>query len=774
MGFLNEIKQRFSIEGLDDAGKKMLGFGQAGEDAFKRIKGAADKAPLAETAGKLDKLKLAATDLANGMRSGVSGLSDFGGTLTTLAGRTGPLGLAIAGVAGAMVALTKSAADSIVSTKRQAEAFGLTAQQYLALKKGAREAGVGTDELSTAMTRFAGKASTEAEGQLKSLVDLLKEVAKTMPGGGFALPKNATADELRPTKEAEEFAKLSDAFGDPVQIVRGPLAYTEQLKKLREAIVLVTPQLKSMFQAADDPRGQLPDKVLEGRLFQQASRGDAEGRKLRDLMRDLGVDPGTGAARGTDKTFENLDQIVAKSEGSLKSLQIALLDNKGAARSTFDVILDLADKFKAMPDGFQKAGLAAKIFGRSVGPELLPLLNQGSGGLDAVMAKMKQLGIVFDESAFREAQKARLAFQEIDESLTRFKNKLGIAAAPYVTSFLGNLRDTLKQDMEDIRKLGELWDWLVNKFKGGSKPQPQQKDVAGDAGPASIPGAEGAAIPSLPPGAGPRPAWLESLTGQAREIWGKIKQIFGAEPLPDKKLRIVTELVDKDGTIIINRGGGGPINRVLQAELSRLSGGAGGGSDRPLIDPAAGRADSGLGLEERLARNGVPLSENIDDQRNQRTGAAHSKIIQVEQLLQTVADSLTAPGMRDGGLISGPGTGKSDSILARFAGGRGIRVSNGEFIVDSEGKNLGAAIDHFVGRFANGGMLSDVSAPRLSGGSRAIAPAGGGLHPITLQFPWGGTVGGFQASPNAVEQFSREADLAQRASAGRKGSMWGT
>lgn len=70
-----------------------------------------------------------------------------------------------------------------------------------------------------------------------------------------------------------------------------------------------------------------------------------------------------------------------------------------------------------------------------------------------------------------------------------------------------------------------------------------------------------------------------------------------------------------------------------------------------------------------------------------------------------------ASGGTPGGRISGPGTGKSDSILAILGGGRGaIRVSNGEFIVNEEATREHLPLLHAInsGRlpaFAEGGQI---------------------------------------------------------------------
>lgn len=78
-----------------------------------------------------------------------------------------------------------------------------------------------------------------------------------------------------------------------------------------------------------------------------------------------------------------------------------------------------------------------------------------------------------------------------------------------------------------------------------------------------------------------------------------------------------------------------------------------------------------------------------------------------------------AEGGSPGGLISGPGTGTSDSILAILGGGKGaIRVSTKEFIVNAAATQKNLPLLHAInsGRtpgFAQGGYLSSPSIPSL-------------------------------------------------------------
>lgn len=64
-----------------------------------------------------------------------------------------------------------------------------------------------------------------------------------------------------------------------------------------------------------------------------------------------------------------------------RALGVSFKDASGNARSTADVLGDIADKFSAYPDGVRKSALANELFGRS-GSKLVAFLSEGREGLE--------------------------------------------------------------------------------------------------------------------------------------------------------------------------------------------------------------------------------------------------------------------------------------------------------------------------------------------------------------------------------------------------------
>jgi hypothetical protein len=75
------------------------------------------------------------------------------------------------------------------------------------------------------------------------------------------------------------------------------------------------------------------------------------------------------------------------SAATFQALGINVRDANGQIKSSDTVLLEIANRFKAMADGPEKTALALRLFGRS-GAELVPLLNMGGDAIDKLSTKM--------------------------------------------------------------------------------------------------------------------------------------------------------------------------------------------------------------------------------------------------------------------------------------------------------------------------------------------------------------------------------------------------
>jgi phage-related protein len=114
-----------------------------------------------------------------------------------------------------------------------------------------------------------------------------------------------------------------------------------------------------------------------------------EASELASVFTSMGLESGMA--------IKTLSNEIAGGGESLAKLGINSTDANGALRSTDAIMKDVADRFAEMPDGAEKSAMAVKLFGRS-GLDMLPLLNKGSAGIDAMIERNKALGLTLNET----------------------------------------------------------------------------------------------------------------------------------------------------------------------------------------------------------------------------------------------------------------------------------------------------------------------------------------------------------------------------------------
>lgn len=156
------------------------------------------------------------------------------------------------------------------------------------------------------------------------------------------------------------------------------------------------------------------------------------------------------AAKLSDVEFEALSGSLSKfnkniGEASLgsgdalnafKNLGISVKNQDGTLKNSFELIEQISDKFKDMPDGAVKATLAMQLFGKS-GAAMIPLLNGGSDALK------EYLGIMDEETA-----KTAEAF---NDSMTKIGLSFEGVKLYLIKDFSPSLK-SLTTDFEDVAK----------------------------------------------------------------------------------------------------------------------------------------------------------------------------------------------------------------------------------------------------------------------------------------------------------------------------------
>ena len=104
--------------------------------------------------------------------------------------------------------------------------------------------------------------------------------------------------------------------------------------------------------------------------------------------------------KGLTKVMDDASMGIGEGKEAFEELDIAVTDTEGNLRPTMDVLKEAATKIAAIENPTKQAALAMDLFGAKAGPQLLPLLKEGEGGIDGLMEKAKELNAVIStESA---------------------------------------------------------------------------------------------------------------------------------------------------------------------------------------------------------------------------------------------------------------------------------------------------------------------------------------------------------------------------------------
>lgn len=130
------------------------------------------------------------------------------------------------------------------------------------------------------------------------------------------------------------------------------------------------------------------------------------------------------AAELSDVSFESLgtslgflSKKMVNSPDVFDKLGIAVRDATGNIRPVQNVLMDVADVIAKMPDGAEKTALSMQLLGKSVGVDMIPMLNEGGTAIKNLMAEADKLGVTINS-------KTGKAAEDFNDNLTRLKTSL--------------------------------------------------------------------------------------------------------------------------------------------------------------------------------------------------------------------------------------------------------------------------------------------------------------------------------------------------------------
>jgi Lambda phage tail tape-measure protein (Tape_meas_lam_C) len=179
-------------------------------------------------------------------------------------------------------------------------------------------------------------------------------------------------------------------------------------------------------------------------------------QELRFAAKASGVEQQTLDAalqRFTRRTAEAA-QGTGEAKDALAQMGIALRDQDGHLRRSEDLLADVADAIARIEDPAERVRLAFKLFD-SEGVALVNLLSDGSGALDQMRERARDLGIVLDEHLVRDAERARTELDTLAQVVSANLTRAALEAAPVISDLSSWLADV-------AGKAGIAWERLFD------------------------------------------------------------------------------------------------------------------------------------------------------------------------------------------------------------------------------------------------------------------------------------------------------------------------
>ncbi|MFS6738956.1 hypothetical protein WHJ50_14470, partial [Staphylococcus aureus] len=94
-----------------------------------------------------------------------------------------------------------------------------------------------------------------------------------------------------------------------------------------------------------------------------------------------------------------------------------------------EALLQVADSFKEMPNGTDKAALAVQLFGKQ-GAELIPILNKGRDGIKEMGDAAEALGLTMDTKTSKAVERLKQRQDAFNDTIKGTETRLGKELIP--------------------------------------------------------------------------------------------------------------------------------------------------------------------------------------------------------------------------------------------------------------------------------------------------------------------------------------------------------
>lgn len=282
----------------------------------------------------------------------------------------------------------------------------------------------------------------------------------------------------------------------------------------------------------------------------------------------------------------------AEAARGFEALGVAFRNQDGSLRATDQVLLDLADRFKTMPDGAEKTALAMQIFGKS-GADLIPFLNQGRDGVEALTAEMQALGLQIGGDTAAQAEVFNDALAKVRMAVGSIANRVIEAFLPAMNQMAEGMVESAKQG-GTLRQILDGIVYVLKLLALGAATVGKAFVALGEA----IGAGMAAAVEALSGNVSGAKAIIADLKGSLVQRLDELAEFHDALFDP-KPIELPAPAIRPDGSVLDRIGGGGRARDNTAATRLAL---------------AKAQADAEFKLlKDALERQGRALDQALDD-----------------------------------------------------------------------------------------------------------------------------------------------------------------
>lgn len=603
-------------------------------------------------------------------------------------------------------------------------------------------------------------------------------------------------------------------------LVKGAADAADKLEETAEAAGTTAESLSNL-QFAAQLNGLDSDKFnaallrLNRSMDEQGKRAGDNQKKQLNLSRQFAS--GAVTAEQYLASSQRIGEEAVEQSNAFTRLGVSVRNSDGSLRDSREVLLDLADTFRDMPDGASKSALAIEVFGRGASG-IIPMLNKGSQGIRALETEAVRVAPALTKFQAQIAGKLSDAFDVMKKASDSASRSLLVTFAPSLTRVVNAFTESIVANRTRMHELAStiadrvrpLVDDLIAILQGRgaditSGPIAKARDAVlavGNAITVIVIPALSALLAALDTVAQSINALFGTqLTGGQIAAALVIAKLIGLFGLLAASIKVVISTI----ALLVAAFGGVPvaiaaIGVAFGLMLAQTAGGIEG-----IRNAWQGLQAFVTGIFANIGSGVTSLASAIVTAFQDALGVVGGFFRSLFDTAMSVFDRIVAAakrvasaigsvigggGMADGGAVGfagggrvrGPGTSRSDSIPAR--------LSRGEYViqaraVDHYGPGLFDALNRMrlrlgdIGRGYNMGGLVDVLSGSLmpplryaDGGMVVAGASGGSLRPVNINIPGVGPTPAMMNN-DALVKLQKFVIKSKIVSAGRKPTWFG-